>query len=126
MNRLNVFRVIGNIPIKAEAYETVIQTQKDKVYSQAAITAIEEFFTTVLGNEGYAFAEVQGTPEINEDTQEVDLVFAVNAGGYKNFKENLNFFNVSSVVRDSKILIPFFLRIFPKVSPLLILFSRNS
>ena len=72
--------VIGNIPIKPEAYETVIQTQKDKVYSQAAITAIEEFFTTVLGNEGYAFAEVQGTPEINEDTQEVDLVFAVNAG----------------------------------------------
>ena len=72
--------VIGNIPIKPEAYETVIQTQKNKVYSQAAITAIEEFFTTVLGNEGYAFAEVQGTPEINEDTQEVDLVFAVNAG----------------------------------------------
>ena len=72
--------VIGNIPIKAEAYETVIQFQKNKVYSQAAITAIEEFFTTVLGNEGYAFAEVKGSPEINEDTQEVDLVFAVNAG----------------------------------------------
>ncbi len=72
--------VIGNIPIKPEAYETVIQTQKDKVYSQAAITAIEEFFTTVLGNEGYAFAEVKGSPEINQDTQDVDLVFSVNAG----------------------------------------------
>ena len=72
--------VIGSIPIKPESYETVIQSQKDKVYSQAAITAIEEFFTTILGNEGYAFAEVKGTPEIDEDTQEVDLVFAVNAG----------------------------------------------
>ena len=72
--------VLGNIPIKPEAYETVIQTQKDQVYSQAAITQIEQFFTSVLGNEGYAFAEVKGTPEVDEDTKEVDLVFVVNAG----------------------------------------------
>ena len=72
--------VIGSVPLKPESYETVIQTQKDKVYSQAAITAIEEYFTSILGNEGYAFAEVTGSPEIDEDTQEVDLVFAVNAG----------------------------------------------
>ena len=32
--------VIGSIPIKPESYETVIQSQKDKVYSQAAITCL--------------------------------------------------------------------------------------
>ena len=49
-------------------------------YSQAQITSIEEFFTNILGNRGYAFAEVSGSPEINEDSNEVKIIFTVKPG----------------------------------------------
>ena len=37
-------------------------SQKNKIYSQAQITQIEEYFVNLLGNEGYTFAEVSGNP----------------------------------------------------------------
>ena len=49
-------------------------------YSQAQITSIEEFFTNVLGNRGYAFAEVSGDPEINEESSEVKIIFTIVPG----------------------------------------------
>ena len=45
----------------------IIETQKDITYSQAQITQIEEIFTSLLGNEGYAFASVKGQPNIDEE-----------------------------------------------------------
>ena len=49
-------------------------------YSQAQITSIEEFFTNVLGNRGYAFAEVSGDPEIDEESSEVKIIFTIAPG----------------------------------------------
>ena len=33
-----------------------------------------------MGNRGYAFAEVSGSPEINEDSNEVKIIFTVKPG----------------------------------------------
>ena len=55
---------IGDIPFDSEVYDQVLNSLTDVTYSQAQITAIEEFFINILGNRGYAFAEVSGAPEV--------------------------------------------------------------
>ena len=78
--KINDVDVIGDVPFDEEVYKDIVGSLKDTTYSQAAITSIEEFFTNVLGNRGYAFAEVFGNPEINEETNEVKLIFSVEPG----------------------------------------------
>ena len=73
-------QVIGDVPIEDEVYSEIISSLANLTYSQAQITSIEEFFTNVLGNRGYAFAEVKGNPEIDEDTNEVKIIFTVKPG----------------------------------------------
>ena len=72
--------VVGDIPFEESIYINITDSLKDQTYSQAAITGIEEFFTSVLGNRGYAFAEVKGEPEVEDDSTEVELTFIVQPG----------------------------------------------
>ena len=72
--------VIGDLPIEEVAYSSIIESLEGLTYSQAQITSIEEFFTNVLGNRGFAFAEVSGNPEINDETNEVKIIFSVVPG----------------------------------------------
>ena len=72
--------VVGDVPIEEEVYLPIIESLDSLTYSQAQITSIEEFFTNLLGNRGYAFAEVSGSPEINEDTDEVKIIFSILPG----------------------------------------------
>ena len=71
--------VVGDVPIEEEVYTSIIDSLKGLTYSQAQITSIEEFFC-VLGNRGFAFAEVSGDPEIDDDTNEVKIIFSVVPG----------------------------------------------
>ena len=72
--------VVGDIPLEEEIYSQIINSLKDQTYSQAQITSIEEFFTNLMGNRGYAFAEVSGNPEIDEDDNAVKIIFTVQPG----------------------------------------------
>jgi len=72
--------VVGDVPIEEEVYSSIIDSLKGLTYSQAQITSIEEFFTNVLGNRGFAFAEVSGDPEIDDDANEVKIIFTVVPG----------------------------------------------
>ena len=73
-------RIVGEMPINNEIINPIIETQKDITYSQAQITQIEDIFTSLLGNEGYAFASVKGQPNIDEEALEVDLSFVIDPG----------------------------------------------
>jgi outer membrane protein insertion porin family len=77
---INDVEVVGDLPFEDEVYEEITNSLKDKIYSQAQITGIEEFFTNVLGNQGYAFAEVSGNPVIDDDSQDVKITFSVMPG----------------------------------------------
>ena len=77
---INEVEVIGDLPFEDSVYEEITDTLKDEIYSQAQITGIEEFFTNVLGNQGYAFAEVSGNPEIDDESQMVKLIIQVVPG----------------------------------------------
>lgn len=72
--------IVGDVPIEEEVYVPITDSIKGLTYSQAQITSIEEFFTNVLGNRGYAFAEVSGDSEIDEDSNQVKIIFSVIPG----------------------------------------------
>ena len=71
---------VGDIPLDDEVYLGIISSLNGLTYSQAQITSIEEFFVNILGNRGYAFAEVTGNPKVNEDTDEVEIIFTIDPG----------------------------------------------
>ena len=77
---INKVKIVGDMPINEEFTNPIINSQKDITYSQAQITQIEEIFTSLLGNEGYAFASVTGQPNIDEEMLEVDLSFVIDPG----------------------------------------------
>ena len=77
---INDVEIIGENPIESQRYTGLISSLKNQTYSQAQITSIEEFFTKILGNSGYAFAEVIGTPEIDEGAREVKIIFNITPG----------------------------------------------
>jgi len=72
--------VVGDVPIDENIYLPLLESQKGLIYSQAQITQLEEFFTSILGNQGYAFAEVAGRPDINLFDQKVNLTFVIDSG----------------------------------------------
>ena len=72
--------VIGEMPLDEALYNPIVESQKNKIYSQAQITQIEEYFVNLLGNEGYTFAEVSGNPEIDIENKTVSLLFLIQPG----------------------------------------------
>ena len=78
--KINDVDVVGDIPFDEAIYKDIVESLKDTTYSQAQITGIEEYFINILGNRGYAFAEVAGNPEIDEESNEVKLIFSVQPG----------------------------------------------
>ena len=77
---INEVKVIGDMPLDQGLTDPIINSQKNIIYSQAQITQIEEIFTSLLGNEGYAFASVKGQPNIDEEMLQVDLNFVIDPG----------------------------------------------
>ena len=79
-HKISDVKVTGDIPVELSAYENVVTALKGQTYSQQQITSIEDFFINILGNQGYAFAEVNPSTEIDDETSEVKITFNVNAG----------------------------------------------
>ena len=61
-----------------------------QTFSQALITASEEYMTQILGNLGYAFAEVEGVPTINDEDNTVEVIFYVDPGA-RTYVNRINF-----------------------------------
>ena len=87
VNEVNLAGDLVNTEAILRAYTVVSPGQ---TFSQALVTASEEYMTQILGNFGYAFAEVNGVPEINEEDQTVDVTFFVDAGN-RTYVNRVNF-----------------------------------
>src|SRR5690606_4783269 len=53
---------------------------KGQIYSQQRISAVQKYIEDYLGREGYAFAEVDPVPRLDEEKKEVTMTFIVNPG----------------------------------------------
>jgi outer membrane protein insertion porin family len=92
----------GNLVDLEGVLRLLMQVRPGQIFSQRLVTGSSEFMKQVLGNAGYFFAEVEGVPNINEDTKTVDITFIVEPGSrtYVNrisFRGNTN--TVDEVLR---------------------------
>ena len=72
--------LIGELgDLEPDALRTLFVVEEGETFSQARVTATEEFITTALGNAGFTFATASGVPRLNEDGS-VDVEFFVDSG----------------------------------------------
>lgn len=72
--------VIGELGGQGPLVEQIANIREGELYSAARITYIEEAIAQLYGRYGYAYPEIKAIPEIDEETNEVDLTFSVNPG----------------------------------------------
>ncbi len=96
VKEVNLAGDLVNAEAILRAYTVVAPGQ---TFSQALVTATEEYMTQVLGNFGYAFAEVNGEPQINEEDQTVDVTFFVEPGN-RTYVNRVNFIGNTATADD--------------------------
>ncbi len=70
----------GDLIVPQEELQALITLQDGEVFSRRLVTDSTAALTDRLGEEGYAFANVNAVPEVNEDDKTVSLTFFVDPG----------------------------------------------
>lgn len=73
-------RLAGDLIVPESELFDLVSIKKDAIFSRKAITESTESLTNRLGNDGYAFANVNAVPEIDREAREVALTFFVDPG----------------------------------------------
>ncbi|CAB0149820.1 Outer membrane protein assembly factor BamA [Pseudidiomarina piscicola] len=90
--------VMGDLRGQAEVVKRMTKIEPGTRYSAAQVTYLEEMVAKLYGRYGYAYPEVRAIPEIDEETNEVDLIFSINPG--KRVYVNRIKFRGNSVTED--------------------------
>lgn len=72
--------VSGNMLIAREEIEKLVQVKAGDTFSRKALTETSKMVGERLGQEGYAFANVNAIPEINKEKHEVAFNFVIDPG----------------------------------------------
>lgn len=78
--RVSDIKLAGDPSVPAEQLFPVIRLERGAFFSRKATTESAERISNLLGDEGYAFANVNTVPEIDEEAKEVAITFFVDAG----------------------------------------------
>ncbi|HHH40153.1 MAG TPA: outer membrane protein assembly factor BamA [Sedimenticola sp.] len=73
-------KLAGNLVAPAEKFFPLIRLDRGSTFSRKQITASTERISAMLGDRGYAFANVNSIPEIDEENKQVALTFYVDPG----------------------------------------------
>jgi outer membrane protein insertion porin family len=73
-------KVAGEMLMPEEEIRKLIQLKPGDVFSRARITESSKLITDRLGNDGYAFANVNAVPELNREKQQVSFTFLIDPG----------------------------------------------
>jgi outer membrane protein insertion porin family len=73
-------RLSGEMVVPPEQLYPDFQINAGDVFSRKRVTDTVSRISDSLGNEGYAFANVNTVPDVDEQTREVDLTFFVDPG----------------------------------------------
>ena len=92
-------RLAGEMVVPAEELRSRIALSPGQVFSQRAIAATEQAMSLRLGEDGYAFAQVQAVPELDRATQEVEVTFFVNPQS-RVYVRRINFNGTDSINDD--------------------------
>ncbi len=78
--RIKIVTLSGELVVPAEEIYPLININPGDVFSRKRVTKSVDQISTLLGNRGYAFANVNTVPEIDDETDEVSLGFFVDPG----------------------------------------------
>ena len=70
----------GDLVVPAEELFPLININPGDVFSRKKVTESVDWISSLLGNQGYAFANVNTTPEMDDEANEVNLGFFVDPG----------------------------------------------
>lgn len=84
-------QLVGNLIVPAEELNSKITLKSGDIYSQKIVGANVEAILERIGNEGYAFANINTVPEINNDAKTVALKFFIDPGK-RVYVRRINFF----------------------------------
>ena len=73
-------RLAGNLIVPEEDLFKRVIIKQDALFSRKAITKSTELLTNRLGNDGYAFANVNAVPDIDRENNTVVLTFFIDPG----------------------------------------------
>lgn len=78
--RISDIRLAGDPSVPAEQLFPLIHMQRGEVFSRKAASESAERISELLGNEGYAFANVNTVPEVDPESKTVAVTFFVDSG----------------------------------------------
>ena len=78
--KIQVVTLSGDLVVPAEDLFPLININPGDVFSRKQVTESVDRISSLLGNEGYAFANVNTVPELDEENHEVALGFFVDPG----------------------------------------------
>lgn len=73
-------KLAGDLVVQPELLFPLVQAKQGTIFSRKATTRTSESISDRLGQAGYAFANVNTIPEINDEDRTVDLTFFVDPG----------------------------------------------
>ncbi len=101
LNEGNEFRITevslaGDLILEEAALRPYLQVRSGQIYSQRSISQSVDFLKLALGQEGYAFAEVQPVPELDPVDKTVALTFYIDPKN-RVYVRSVNFDGADSV-----------------------------
>ncbi len=78
--RVRQIKLSGELPVPPEQLYPDFRINAGDVFSRKRVTDTVTRISDSLGNAGYAFANVNTVPDVNEEKREVDLTFFVDPG----------------------------------------------
>ncbi|NOT86477.1 MAG: outer membrane protein assembly factor BamA [Methylococcaceae bacterium] len=77
---LNKVKVAGNLIVKPEELVKLVKIGPGEIFSRKSATETSKAISDRLGDDGYAFANVNMVPDINVNHKTVDMTFFVDPG----------------------------------------------
>ncbi|MCB1614445.1 MAG: outer membrane protein assembly factor BamA, partial [Pseudomonadales bacterium] len=87
---VNDIALAGDLILPESDIRELVVLDEGRTFSQIRMTTTSEYITQRLGNDGYAFAEVRGLTDIDDENRTVDVTFFVNPGE-RTYVRRINF-----------------------------------
>ena len=78
--KINEVRLAGDLIVPEQELFDLVTIKRDAIFSRKQVTKSSELLTNRLGNDGYAFANVNAVPDIDRENRLVTLTFYVDPG----------------------------------------------
>jgi outer membrane protein insertion porin family len=78
--KISSVKLAGELLLPEAELRKLVTIKNGDIYSRAEVNKVTRAISDRLGNDGYAFANVNAVPEINEETREVSLTLFVDPG----------------------------------------------